>query len=56
MKGKELNFSFDILQELAKKGKVSAFDIGKTPWLDIESPTFLQRNYKKANQIIQEMK
>lgn len=53
---KNLNLSFDILEELSKKGKVSAFDIGKKSWLDIESPTYLERNRKLAKKIIKEMK
>ena len=51
-----LNLSYDILEELSKKGKVSAFDIGKKSWLDVESPTYLERNKKLAQKIIKEMK
>ena len=53
---KDLNLSFDILQELSKQGKVSAFDIGKKPWLDVESPAMLERNIKVVKEIIKEMK
>jgi mannose-1-phosphate guanylyltransferase len=53
---KDLNLSFDILQELSKQGKVCAFDIGKKPWLDVESPAMLERNKKVVKQIIKEMK
>lgn len=53
---KNLNLSYDILEELAKKGKVSACDIGKKAWLDVESPTYLERNMKLAKKIIKEMK
>jgi len=52
----DLNLSFDILQELSKQGKVSAFDIGKKPWLDVESPAMLERNKEVVKQIIAEMK
>ena len=52
----DLNLSFDILQDLSKQGKVSAFDIGKKPWLDIESPAIVERNIKTVNEIIKEMK
>lgn len=52
----DLNLSFDILQELSKQGKVCAFDIGKKPWLDVESPAMLERNKKVVKQIIKEMK
>ncbi len=53
---KQLNLSYDILEELSKKGKVSAFDISKKLWLDVESPTYLERNRKLAQKIIIEMK
>ncbi len=53
---KDLNLSFDILQEISKQGKVSAFDIGKKPWIDVESPTTLERNKNAVKQIIKEMK
>ncbi len=53
---KDLNLSFDILQELSKKGKVSACDIGKKHWLDVESPAYLERNQQLAKKIIKEMK
>jgi len=52
----DLNLSFDILQDLSKQGKVSAFDIGKKPWLDVESPAMLERNIKVVKDIIKEMK
>ncbi len=52
---KNLNLSFDILQELSKKGKVSACDIGKKQWLDVESPAYLERNQQLAKKIIKEM-
>lgn len=55
-KKKNLNLSFDILEELSKKGKISAYDIGKKAWLDVESPTYLERNKKLAQKIIKEMK
>ncbi len=53
---KQLNLSYDILQELSKKGKVSSFDISKKSWLDVESPTYIERNRKLAQKIIKEMK
>ena len=52
----DLNLSFDILEELSKQGKVSAYDIGSKPWIDAESPAMLERNKKKVKQIIKEMK
>jgi len=53
---KNLNLSYDILQPLSKKGSISAFDIGKTPWLDIDSPTRVERNHKIVNEITKKMK
>lgn len=55
-KKKDVNLSFDILQELSKEGKVSSFDIGKSLWADVESPVFVERNQKMINDIIKQMK
>jgi len=52
----DLNLSFDILEELSKQGKVTAYDIGTKPWLDVESPAMLERNKKKVKEIIKQMK
>lgn len=52
---KNINLSFDILQELSKKGLVSAYDIGNTLWLDVESPITLERNDKIVKKIIKQM-
>ena len=52
---KEVNLSFDILQGLSKKGKVSAFNIGKNLWIDAESPTVLERNQNTVRKIIKQM-
>lgn len=52
---KEINLSFDILEEISKEGKVSAFDIGDTKWLDVESPIIVDRNNKLAISIIKQM-
>ena len=49
---KVLNLSFDILQELSKKGQVSSFDIGRIPWVDVESPNILERKSKEVKTII----
>ena len=54
-KQKQINLSFDILQDLSKEGKISAFDIGKSQWIDAESPTTLDRNYKDVKKIIKQM-
>lgn len=52
---KNINLSFDILQELSKKGLVSAFDIKDTPWLDVESPAILERNDAVVKKILRQM-
>ena len=54
-KQKEINLSFDILQELSKEGKISAFDIGDKEWIDAESPMVLERNEKTVKKIIKQM-
>ena len=54
-KTKQVNLSFDILEELSKKGKVSAFDIGSNAWIDVESPVVLERNEKVVKKIIKQM-
>ena len=54
-KQKEINLSYDILQQLSKEGKISAFDIGDSEWIDAESPTVLERNEKTVKKIIKQM-
>jgi len=54
-KQKEINLSYDILQELSKEGKISAFDIEDTEWIDVESPIILERNEKTVKTIIKQM-
>jgi mannose-1-phosphate guanylyltransferase len=49
---KDLNLSYDILQPLSKKGNIGAYDIGKTRWLDIDSPMRVDRNKELVNSII----
>jgi mannose-1-phosphate guanylyltransferase len=49
---KNLNLSFDVLQPLSKKGNIGAYDIGKAPWLDIDSPMRVSRNEELVNSII----
>jgi len=49
---KNLNLSYDILQELSEKGLVSSYDIGKTPWVDVESPIILERKSDEIKKII----
>lgn len=55
-KKKRVNLSFDVLQELSKKNAISAFDIGKTPWIDVDSPIKIERSRVLVKQIIKKMK
>ena len=52
---KQVNLSFDILQDLSKEGKVSAHDIDEIEWIDAESPMILERNGKLVTKIIKQM-
>ena len=54
-KEKQVNLSFDILQELSKEGKISAYDIEQKEWIDAESPMILERNKKLVTKIIKQM-
>ncbi|MGI0004104.1 MAG: nucleotidyltransferase family protein [Candidatus Nitrosotenuis sp.] len=52
---KNPNLSYDILQDLSKKSLVSSFDLGKTPWIDVESPGILERKNQDVKKIIRQM-
>ena len=54
-KKKQINLSYDILQQLSKEGKVSAYDIAEKEWIDVESPMVLERNEKIVTKIIKQM-
>ncbi|GKS67261.1 hypothetical protein YTPLAS73_08080 [Nitrosarchaeum sp.] len=54
-KQKEINLSFDILQQLSKEGKISAYDIEDREWIDAESPMVLERNETTVKKIIKQM-
>ena len=54
-KQKQINLSYDVLENLSKKGEISAFDIGVNDWIDAESPMTLERNLKQVNKIIKQM-
>lgn len=54
-KHRTINLSFDILQNLSKDGVISAYDIAGKEWLDVESPTILERNEKMVKKIIKQM-
>ena len=55
IKKKQINLSYDILQQLSKEGKVSAYDIAEKEWIDAESPMVLERNEKLVTKIIKQM-
>ncbi len=50
-----VNLSYDILEPLADEGKVCAFDIGNTDWIDAESPVILERNKRIVQKITRQM-
>ena len=52
---KQINLSYDILQQLSKEDKVSAYDIEEKEWIDAESPMVLERNDKLVTKIIKQM-
>jgi len=54
-KQKQVNLSYDILQQLSKEDKVSAYDIADREWIDAESPMILERNEKTVMKIIKQM-
>jgi mannose-1-phosphate guanylyltransferase len=54
-KQKQINLSYDVLQQLSKEGKISAFDIEDNEWIDVESPMVLERNEKTVKKIIKQM-
>lgn len=54
-KQKEINLSFHILEELSHEGKISSYDIGTNPWIDVESPSTLERKSKEVKHIIEQM-
>jgi len=54
-KQKKIDLSFDVLEDLSKKGRVSAYDIGNTPWIDVESPVVIDRYPSLIKKIIKQM-
>ena len=52
---KQINLSYDILQQLSKEDKISAYDIAEKEWIDAESPMVLERNEKLVTKIIKQM-
>jgi mannose-1-phosphate guanylyltransferase len=54
-KQKEVNLSFHVLENLSKNEVISAYDIGNTPWLDVESPVVVDRYQNLVRKIIKQM-
>ncbi|MFQ5762529.1 MAG: nucleotidyltransferase family protein [Candidatus Bathyarchaeia archaeon] len=55
-KGKRsVNLSYDVLQKLPTSEKLFAYDVRNLPWLDVESPSKIERNLKHAQHIITRM-
>lgn len=52
---KSVNLSYDVLQDLAQRKSVSAYDIGGVEWIDVESPAVLERNRSRVYKIIRQM-
>ncbi len=52
---KQMNLSYDILQPLSKKGKISSYDIGKQPWIDVDSPSRVEREKESIAEIIRKI-
>ena len=56
VKKKEVNLSYDVLQSLSKKNRIGSYDIAKTPWIDVESPTRVERESKLVGYIVKKLK
>ena len=52
---KNVNLSFHVLENLAKNDIISAYDIGNTSWLDVESPVVIDRYSSIVKKIIKQM-
>lgn len=52
---KQINLSYDILQPLSKQGKISSYDIGKQPWIDVDSPSRVEREKDLVDEIIRKI-
>ena len=52
---RDVNLSYDILQPLSKEGKISAYDIGRQPWIDVDSPGRVEREKEVVAAIIRKI-
>ena len=55
MQKSKINMSYDILQPLSAEGRISAYDIGDMEWIDVESPTVVDRNADIVGRITVQM-
>lgn len=53
---KEVNLSYDVLQSLSKENRIGSYDIAKIPWLDVDSPTRVEREHKLVDSIVKKLK
>lgn len=53
--GKKVNLSLDILQNISANDMIHAYDIGETPWIDVESPVKIERNMELVKKIVNRM-
>lgn len=55
MQKSKINLSYDILQPLSAEGRISTYDIGDMEWIDVESPTVVDRNADAVGRITVQM-
>ncbi|MBI4258292.1 MAG: nucleotidyltransferase family protein [Thaumarchaeota archaeon] len=51
----QINLSYDALSKLPKNGTFYAYDIGNTPWIDVESQVKIERNTSLVEEILSKM-
>lgn len=52
---RRVNLSLDVLQKMPERERIFAYDVGDSPWIDVESPARLERNMDRVEQIIRLM-
>ncbi len=52
---RHISLSFDVLQKLTTKYKISTFNIGNVMWVDIESPSIVEYHRNLVSKIIKSM-
>lgn len=51
----KLNLSVGVLQRISSSDRFYAYDIGETPWIDVESPVKIERNIGLVKEIVRGM-